>query len=120
MKAIHLISVAVIMFLISGCGSSDRNRNKEAEPAGNQIEEPITQIPVKGKITDLETGKNISMAFIIVKGTTIGTISDPDGVFALQVPGGAKKLVISREGYETYEADVNSKEEMAIKLTPKK
>ena len=51
---------------------------------------------VTGVVIWEEDGQPVVGASILVKGTTIGTISDIDGNFTLfNVPGSAKSLVVS-------------------------
>ncbi|NJO68303.1 MAG: TonB-dependent receptor plug domain-containing protein [Bacteroidetes bacterium] len=65
----------------------------------------IQKQKVKGKITD-ETGNPIPGASIIVKGTTVGTISDADGNFEIEVSSNST-LLISSMGYEDQEIQVS-------------
>lgn len=39
---------------------------------------------VKGKITDKETGEELIGASVVIKGTTIGTVTDLNGNFELK------------------------------------
>lgn len=64
---------------------------------------------VKGVITSKEDGEPVVGASIVVKGTTIGTVSNMDGSFALSnVPANAKTLVISFIGMKTTEVPVGA------------
>ena len=60
------------------------------------------QFTVKGVVQD-ETGLSLIGASVVVKNTTIGTTTDLDGSFELQVPEDDVTLVISFIGYETQE-----------------
>ncbi|MCW3088965.1 MAG: TonB-dependent receptor [Ferruginibacter sp.] len=53
---------------------------------------------VTGKVTD-EKGAGIPKASIIVKGGKTGTSTDENGMFNLSVPGAAKSILISSQGY---------------------
>ena len=52
---------------------------------------------VTGKVIG-EDGEPVIGASIIVKGTTVGTVTDFDGNFELEVPANGKQLVISYIG----------------------
>ena len=54
---------------------------------------------VKGNVVD-ETGLPVIGASVIVKGTTIGIVTDFDGNFTLEVPADGKELEISYIGME--------------------
>ncbi len=61
---------------------------------------------VKGKVFD-ETGMGLPGANVIVKGTTIGTISDMDGNYELGgVPSGTQSIQASFIGYQNMEVEV--------------
>ena len=67
---------------------------------------------VTGTVTSEEDGLPVVGASVLVKGTTVGTVTDIDGNFTINnVPSSAKTLVVSFIGLET--------QEVAIKPTVK-
>jgi TonB-dependent SusC/RagA subfamily outer membrane receptor len=52
----------------------------------------------------------------VAKGTTVGTVTDMDGKFAISIPAEAKTLIFSFIGYETQEVPVGSQSTFNIKL----
>lgn len=58
---------------------------------------------VSGTVTGAEDGMPIPGVSVIVKGTTIGTATDMDGKYTLNVPSDAQTLVFSYIGYATQE-----------------
>lgn len=69
---------------------------------------------VKGSVKDAK-GAPIIGANIIVKGTTIGTISDMDGNFYLEVPEGGS-LQISYIGFNTQDISVLGQDNLTVTL----
>ncbi|MGS2724980.1 carboxypeptidase-like regulatory domain-containing protein [Psychroserpens sp. BH13MA-6] len=69
----------------------------------------FSQTEVKNKILDFGTLMPIESASIYVKNTTIGTVSNADGKFVLQVPAEftTDTLIISSIGYKSYKIPVN-------------
>ncbi len=65
-----------------------------------------TQVNVSGKIKDAKTGAPLPNVTIAVKGTTLGTFSNADGFFKLEVPKNGSVLVISSLGFITQELTV--------------
>lgn len=63
---------------------------------------------VRGKITDASSGEAIIGATIMVKGTSIGTISDLDGSYVLKTPTSPCAIVVTFTGYSTKEFPVNA------------
>ena len=49
---------------------------------------------ITGKIKDEKDGSPLAGVSIVVKGTTTGTTTGNDGSFSLNVPAGAKTLVV--------------------------
>ena len=62
---------------------------------------------VTGKVVG-EDGEPVIGASIIVKGTTVGTVTDFDGNFTLDVPSDGKQLVISYIGMKSQEVAATS------------
>ncbi|THH41092.1 SusC/RagA family TonB-linked outer membrane protein [Neolewinella litorea] len=58
----------------------------------------LAQQKITGTITD-DAGEPLIGASILVEGTTTGTVTDFDGTFALTVPDGGERLVVSYTGY---------------------
>lgn len=63
-------------------------------------------VKVTGTVTSADDGQPVIGASIIVKGTTIGTVTDFDGKFSLDVPQEGKILQISYVGMNTQEVAV--------------
>lgn len=63
---------------------------------------------VRGVIISADDNEPIIGASVLVKGTTIGTVTDFDGAFSLDVPNSAKTLVVSYIGMTTQEVAVAS------------
>lgn len=69
----------------------------------------FSQTELKNKIVDFSTLMPIESASIYVKNTTIGTVSNEDGKFVLQVPNELQSdtLIISSIGYKSFKIPVN-------------
>lgn len=62
---------------------------------------------VKGVVLSAEDNEPIIGASILAKGTSIGTVTDLDGAFQLNVPNSSKTLVVSYIGMTTQEVAVS-------------
>ena len=60
---------------------------------------------ISGTVTD-QTGETVISASVMVKGTTIGTVTDFDGNYTLDVPDDAKVLVFSYIGMKAQELNI--------------
>ena len=70
----------------------------------------FAQKTITGTVTSAEDGSPLPGVSVIVKGTTIGTITDVDGKYTLSgVPDNATTLVFSFVGYQTLEVPITGK-----------
>jgi TonB-linked SusC/RagA family outer membrane protein len=77
--------------------------------------ELLENVNVTGSATDAN-GEPLAGVNIIVKGTSIGTITDANGKFSLNVPNSDAVLVISYIGYVTQEIKVGARRTFPIVL----
>jgi len=73
---------------------------------------------VHGKVLDAETGEPLPGVNIIVKGTSIGTVTDFDGTYSLKVPGSDAVLIFSYVGFEDEEVPVKNRNTINVYLQP--
>ena len=73
---------------------------------------------LKGKISDAQTKEPIPGATVVIKGTTVGTITIADGSYQLNVPSSSAVIAVSFVGYTTQEIPVNGKREINVELAP--
>jgi iron complex outermembrane receptor protein len=72
---------------------------------------------ISGVITDEKDNAPLAGVSVMVKGTSIGTVTSAEGKFSLNVPSTAKFLVISLVDYVENEVAISSKTSYVIKLT---
>jgi hypothetical protein len=117
------IKVILTVLIISCVFPSFSQTSQVKEVPQNQTQEaqkkPAKTIEVKGIVVDSKTDKPVQMGFIMVSGTTIGTVTDQKGKFIIYVPETAKLLAFSADGYKSQKIEYDSKNEMKIKLEPK-
>ena len=74
---------------------------------------------VTGVVVDADTDEPIIGASVLVKGTTIGTITDIDGKYTIEnIPSGSKSLVISFVGMRTVEVAITTADAQKIVMRP--
>lgn len=71
---------------------------------------------VQGTVLEEETGAPLPGVNVIVKGTSVGTTTDSQGAFTLNVPDQNAVLVFSFIGYKSQEVQVGSQSTFEIKL----
>ena len=74
-------------------------------------------IKLQGAVVD-DTGSPIPGVSVTVQETTIGTVTDFDGKFTLEVPQGSKVLVFSFVGMEVQKVEIGSQTSFNITMKP--
>ncbi|MCG8320055.1 MAG: TonB-dependent receptor, partial [Cytophagales bacterium] len=103
---------------------SDLNIIVQAPPPGlikgkipEREEKEFLDRTIKGKITD-ENGEPLGGATILVKGTTIGAVTDLDGNYTLSVPDNAETLVFTFIGFVPQEVNIAGRSVIDIVMLP--
>ncbi|SEJ36617.1 TonB-linked outer membrane protein, SusC/RagA family [Dyadobacter sp. SG02] len=73
-------------------------------------------IRVKGKVTAKDDGSALAGVNIVIKGTQIGTTTDTEGSYAIQVPAAESVLVFSFLGFATHEVVVQAQTTLDVAL----
>jgi TonB-linked SusC/RagA family outer membrane protein len=71
---------------------------------------------VTGTVTSADDGQSFPGVNIIVKGSTVGTVSDVNGKFSISVPSSESVLVFSAIGYSTTEIAVGTQSTISVAL----
>lgn len=78
--------------------------------------EEVVDRVITGKISESEKGETLPGVNILVKGSTIGAVSDANGNYSIQVPDGEITLVYSFVGYISQDVAVGSQSVINISL----
>ncbi len=70
---------------------------------------------ITGKVVD-EDGKPMVGVSVYIKGTTVGTITDNDGNYSLDVPDENEIIIFSFVGYESREINIGERSEVNVEL----
>src|SRR5690606_27110828 len=73
------------------------------------------EIRVRGKVLS-ESGEEVPGVTVRVKGSTKGTITDPDGNYSLLVPDGKAVLVFSLIGHAPLEVPVDNRQSLNVTM----
>lgn len=73
-------------------------------------------ITISGQLTDKTDGTPLIGANVLVKGTTVGAVTDTDGNYRLSVPEGATHLTISYIGYSSIEIEIGARSVINLAL----
>ncbi|AKP53479.1 SusC/RagA family TonB-linked outer membrane protein [Cyclobacterium amurskyense] len=87
---------------------------------GSRVIEVISKVDdigINGRVTSFSDKQGLPGVTILVKGTNIGTVTDIDGNFSLNVPNENATLVISFLGYETREESLNGRSIINVELS---
>ncbi|MCC5942092.1 MAG: SusC/RagA family TonB-linked outer membrane protein, partial [Balneolaceae bacterium] len=78
----------------------------------------LIQETIRGTVIDFQTGEALPGVNIVVRGTTIGTTTNLDGEFTLDVPSLQETLVLSYIGYEQLIVNIDGRSEINFELRP--
>ncbi|WP_372772725.1 SusC/RagA family TonB-linked outer membrane protein [Mangrovibacterium sp.] len=98
-----MITLSLLVLFVSATklsandGSKQNLQENNLDNSSLQKEKKLTGVVKDGQ------GEPIPGATVVVQGTTIGAITDFDGIFTINVPDGAKILSISFVGFTTQE-----------------
>lgn len=77
------------------------------------------QLQISGKVTNAETGEPIPGVSIYLKSQqTVGTTTDMEGNYSLEVPSDGKRLVFTFVGMQQKEVPINGRSNIDVKLEP--
>jgi TonB-linked SusC/RagA family outer membrane protein len=96
MKKVLLMLSVLSLFVFGGLSAQDRT--------------------VSGKITSAEDNSSLPGVNVILKGTTIGTVTDIDGSYKLAIPQDGGVLVFSFIGLETQEITIGSRSTIDVNM----
>ncbi len=82
-----------------------RNTRYKSVTYNNAIPRVVGSI--SGRLTSAEDGLPLAGVNVLVKGTTIGTVTNIEGLYSLTLPNGASELVFSFIGLETQERTIS-------------
>ena len=85
---------------------------------GSCVTLSFAQSTVCGTVIDEESNSGLPGVNVLAKGTTIGTVTDIEGKYSLNVPDNATTLVFSSDGYQTTEIAINGRSTVDINLAP--
>lgn len=71
---------------------------------------------VSGKVTDAGTGEPLVGTTVLIKGSTLGTVTDYNGVYSIQVPPDYTSLVFSFIGMRRQEVSIGGRSSIDIAL----
>lgn len=92
-------------------------KNKKRNPA-NEIEIIIDGVTVTGKVISLDNEEPLPGVNIVVKGTSLGVVTDINGEYKIEVPSPESVLIFSFVGYLAEEVQVGSRSVIDMALAP--
>jgi TonB-linked SusC/RagA family outer membrane protein len=78
----------------------------------------MQQLSVSGKITESQTNTAMPGVNVLIKGSTMGTISGSNGDFSITVPGRDAILIFSFIGYKSLEVPLSGRSIVNVVLEP--
>lgn len=76
----------------------------------------FSQGTVKGVVVDASNNERLIGASVIIKGTTIGVVTNAMGMFNMTVPSGKNTVMVQFVGFTTKEVEIDIKDPVAVDL----
>lgn len=96
--------------------SSQRLSTAAINPSLSRLPSRSRQTSISGTVTDKQTGDPLPGVSVLVKGTSLGTSTDLEGRYTLEIPSGKAVLVFSFVGYKSREVPVSGQADISIQL----
>src|ERR1043165_6493160 len=97
-------SVTMLMLLRTGAAQLQAAKSNHAT-----LFYDVAAHTVSGRITSADDKQGMPGVNIVLKGTTIGTTTDVDGKYAIELPDGDGVLVFTFIGYERQEVPIGGR-----------
>lgn len=112
MRTFKFLTISILLFFVTFSGNLALASDSSSM---NSVQAEQQKKAIKGKVID-ETGEAIPGVSVLVKGTTVGTITNIDGQYSLEIPANAQSLVFSFVGMTTKEEVIGSSAEINVTL----
>lgn len=87
------------------------------EPSAVKLEElTLTKSAIRGKVTDATDGKGVPGVNVMIRGSSMGTVTNAEGYYEIVSNEPATSLVFSFIGYESKEVDAGASAEVNVSL----
>ena len=83
-----------------------------------RMQQRLLALTISGTVVDLTDNTPLPGVNIVVKGTSIGTVTDVEGNYRLDVPDSAQTLVFSSVGYSAEEVAIGGRSIIDIAMAP--
>src|SRR5690606_12345319 len=75
-------------------------------------------VKFSGIVTESETGEALPGVNVVLKGSSLSTLTDNNGYYEIEVPSGPGTLVFSYIGYTTREVKIKDQKIIDVKMDP--
>ncbi len=84
----------------------------------SHILKPLRKTIIKGKVTDANTGEALPYVAVLLKGTTVGTLTDSQGKYSIETTVTASSIEFSFIGYQKESRAIKTGAEQTINISP--
>ncbi len=112
-RTLRFLRVSVLLLAVSLMANYASAKTEKGSFSNLNQAQAEQKKTLKGKVTD-EAGEAIPGVSVLVKGTTVGTITNIDGQYIIEVPAGGKTVVFSFVGMTSQEIVLDGRPEVNI------
>jgi TonB-linked SusC/RagA family outer membrane protein len=96
--------------------SIHRENSSGSHPTITKVNQTQAEFAVNGKVTDATNGDPLPGVNVLVKGTTVGTVTNAEGSYSITAPDGNGTLVFSYIGYASQEVPINNQATVNVNM----
>lgn len=74
------------------------------------------QVKISGKVVDSDSKEPLVGVYVVIKSSQMGTVTDLDGNYSIELPDGSGTLVFSYVGYQSQEIPADKKNAINVEL----
>ncbi|HNY53070.1 MAG TPA: TonB-dependent receptor [Bacteroidales bacterium] len=115
-----LLRTLKIVTILLFCGLMLPSFSLSAEKSyGNDLSGTVVDqqhIRISGTVTNALTGESLTGVNVVVTGTNVGTITDIEGKYSIEVPPGSKSLTFSFIGMDTQEVAIGTSTQINVTM----
>lgn len=113
----HALAKDTVQIAVANDAAGYKSKKAMAAPSVAATERAQAMRTVRGLVSDKDDDIPMPGVNVVVKGTSIGSVTDLNGNFELEVPEGSQNLVFSYIGMETKEVAITS-DQLSLQMTP--
>ncbi len=114
LRTLKIVTILLFCGLVLPTFSLSAENSSGNDLSGSVVDQQ--QIKVSGTVTNALTGETLTGVNVVVTGTNVGTITDIDGKYSIEVPPGSQSLTFSFIGMDPQEITIGASTQINVTM----